>query len=96
MELEETQPERFRDRSPLRAAGFRFGKGTDLTLKMHAFLKTTERSDLLSTIWNKEILPSGKKQLDTIIITDYYFKYKYNFLLIINRRHITICKLIEI
>ena len=33
-------------------------------------LKTTERSDLLNTIWNKEILPSGKQQLDTITITN--------------------------
>lgn len=61
---------RFGGRSPFRVAGFQFGKGTDLTLKMHAFRKTPERSDLLNTIWNKDILPYGKNNENRITITD--------------------------
>lgn len=72
MELEKTLQEKDSESELLiRVAGSQFEKGTDLTLKMYAFLKTTERSDFLNTIWNKEILPSGKQQPDTITITDY-------------------------
>lgn len=72
LELEETLQEKDSESELLlRVAGSQIGKGTDLTLKMHVFLKTTERSDFLNAIWNKEILPSGKQQPDTITIADY-------------------------
>lgn len=71
LEREETLQEKDSESELLRVAGSPIGKGTDLTLKMHVFLKTAERSDFLNAIWNKEILPSGKQQPDTITITDY-------------------------
>lgn len=60
----------FRGRSPFRIAGFQFGKGTDLTLKVPAFRLTPESSDLLNTVWSKDIQPYGKEQRDRITITD--------------------------
>lgn len=73
MELEEILQEKDSESELLlRVSGSQTGKGTDLTLKMYVFLKTTERSDFLNAIWNKEILPSGKQQPDTITITDYW------------------------
>lgn len=60
LELEKTLQEKDSESELLlRVAGSQIGKGTDLALKMYAFLKITERSDFLNAIWNKEILPSG-------------------------------------
>lgn len=55
MELEKTLQEKESESELLlRVAGSQSEKWTDLTLKMYAFLKTTERSDFLNTIWNKD------------------------------------------